>query len=200
MIDILDKSRKLHEQAIELLYEGGIHKILSSKAKVFYTGSYNLDLMVWPDIDIYLSIQNNPFDKEIFFDIGKEIALLPDVVSLKYKDHRSYPLEILPRGLYWNIRIDNEQFDTPWKIDIWALAEQQIKENIKEIEKIKQKLNEQNRKLILKVKQSLINEKGRTPILSGYHIYQAILLYGMREREDIVWYLKKKGVNLDDSG
>lgn len=193
-MDVRKKAKKLHKEADKLLYKQGLHDILKKHARVFYTGSYYLDLMVWPDIDIYISIFDDPFDKQIFFEIGNQLAQLPQVISLKFQDHHTYPHKLLPDGLYWNIRINNDQFKTPWKVDIWALDSDSIEQALQDIEQIKQQLNEQNRLKILKIKESLINEKGRTPILSGYHIYQAILFKGITDRDEIVRYLKKKGI------
>ncbi len=116
---------------------------------VFYTGSYALNLMVLPDIDIEISMHNDSFNKEIFFEIGKQISQLPDIISMKFKDHHAFPVDSLPAGLYWNIRIHNDFHDIPWKIDLWAFNQQQIENNMIEIQRIKNNLNEENRKLII---------------------------------------------------
>jgi hypothetical protein len=55
-------------------------------------------------------------------------------------------------------------------------------------------MDEEKRKLILDVKHSLINAEGRTPFLSGYHIYRAVLFEGLTEREEIVAYLREQGI------
>lgn len=90
----------------------------------------------------------------------------------------------------------NDFHDIPWKIDLWAFNQQQIENDMLEIQKIKKNLNEENRKLILEIKESLITDEGRTPILSGYHIYQAVLFHGLKEKTEIVEYLKRKGINI----
>ena len=70
-MDILKKSDKLYKEARKIILTSGFHDILASFSTVFYTGSYALNLMVWSDIDIEIFMYNSPFNKEIFFEIGK---------------------------------------------------------------------------------------------------------------------------------
>ena len=190
------KSKQLRLEAERLLIHHGINETLSAYSDVFYTGSYALDLMAWPDIDIEISLLNDPYNKEAFLEIGKKIGQLQDIISMKFSDHYHFPVEPLPHGLYWNIRIANSIWDVPWKIDLWALKPEEIQKHKKDMQATNQALNHSNRKLIIEIKTSLLNNEGRTPILSGYHIYQAVLVHGLQKRNEVIGYLLQKGVQL----
>ena len=68
-MDAHEKSRKLHEEADEILHQRGVDAILRKYGKVHYTGSYALDLMAWPDIDITMRLHGDPYDFKQFFEI-----------------------------------------------------------------------------------------------------------------------------------
>ncbi|MBI9011796.1 MAG: hypothetical protein JEZ08_06145 [Clostridiales bacterium] len=55
---------------------------------------------------------------------------------------------------------------------------------------------EETRKKIIELKHALLTKDGRTPVLSGYYIYQAVLYENLTELEDIVEYLREKGINI----
>ena len=50
---------------------------------------------------------------------------------------------------------------------------------------------------ILEIKHSLLTPDGRTPVLSGYHIYQAVLFKGLRDRTEVIEYLKLHEIDID---
>ena len=63
----------------------------------------------------------------------------------------------------------------------------------------RQMMDEETRKLILEVKYSLLTPEGRTPSLSGRHIYRAVLFEGLRKKKEILAYLSEVGA-LQPSG
>ncbi len=104
--------------------------------------------------------------------------------------------ETLPKGLYCGIRISNDIFNVPWKLDLWALPNIVISQQKKEMLSIKSKLDKTNRKLILNVKESLLNNDNRTPMGSGYYIYQAVLNHHLYKKQDIIDYLVDKNIKI----
>ena len=195
-MNALEKSNELHREAERLLMEGGIDEILRAHADVLYAGSYALNLMAWPDIDIAASMFGDPFNKLAFFELGKRIGQLENIVSMKFTDWYRYPVDPLPQGLYWGIRIANTFSDVPWKIDLWSLKPSVLQEHRDFLKETLAKLTPHTRKLIIDIKLSLLTDKGRTPTLSGFHIYQAVLMHGMTKRDEIVQYLRDNGVEL----
>jgi hypothetical protein len=184
----------LHKGADQIVYGRGIDEILQPYGEVFYTGSYFLNVMVWPDIDITMAMESHPPSIRDFFQIGTEIAGIDGVVSLKFNNFFRLGAEDLPEGLYWGIRINME--DREWKIDLWARDRGALVENRATMGRMRQMMDEKTRKLIVEVKYSLLTQEGRTPFLSGYKIYEAVFFEGLRKQEDILAYLKEHGVQI----
>ncbi len=192
-------SKSLKKEAEHVIYKKGINDILNSYGDVFYTGSYHLDLMIWPDIDIYMVLKPDPYSINAFFQLGSKIAALPGVFSMKFNNCITLPLhETAPKGLYWKTYIDRGKVKKPWKIDLWAFSPETIEKSRKEMREILKRLDKRKRKQIIELKHSLLTKDGRTPIFSGYYIYQAILFKNMKKRKDIIDYLKKHGVNVEE--
>jgi hypothetical protein len=90
--DAVRVADRLHTAGYDLL-SGGLEELLRSCGQVTVSGSYYLDLMAWPDLDIYL--------------------------PLRFKNHVWYPAPELPAGLYWGVRAQQDP-SVQWKLDIWA--------------------------------------------------------------------------------
>ncbi len=157
-----------------------------------YTGSYAINVMAWPDIDIYMVLEPYPFSTDDFFKMGKEIATIDGVLSLKFNNFLRQHEEGLPNGLYWGVR--KTTCTTRWKIDIWATDTEYLEKNRAWMERIRRALDEETRRLIIEIKHSLLTPEGRTPVLSGYHIYEAVLFKGLRREEHIRTYLRQQGI------
>ena len=190
----LQVADRLHQEANQIVYDRGIDRILQLYGEVFYTGSYFLNVMVWPDIDITIVLESDPPSIEDFFEIGAEVAKIDSVISLKFNNFFSLQAEDLPEGLYWGVRLDVENRE--WKIDLWARDREALEENRATMERMCQMMDEETRKLIVEVKYSLLTPEGRTPFSSGYKIYEAILFEGLRERKDIIAYLVERGIQI----
>lgn len=192
-------SKKLQSEAETLVFQNGLDSILKKYGEIFYTGSFYLDLMIWSDIDIQVLFEPEEFDIEKFINIGKDIAKKFDVIEMKFKNHVAHKAFQLPEGLYWNIKIKRPGEKLPWKIDLWALNNNDFHEKKTKIQKFKSKLNNLNRQLILDTKYSLLNKDGRTPILSGYYIYEAVLDKQIYKINEIIEYLTNRGIKIENS-
>jgi hypothetical protein len=184
----------LHKAGAELL-AGGLDELLRSYGSVCYSGSYYLDLMAWPDLDIYLPLDPSKEYLTKFLGLGPRLASVCQLISLRFKNDVRYPEVQLPHGLYWGVRAEQNSF-LRWKIDIWALPPAVIDANQAELDRLKSKLTPQKRALILELKQALLTPEGRTPIQSGYHIYCAVLDHGMHTTGEVKEYLKNQGVSI----
>jgi len=183
----------LHDAGDRLLARG-LGKVLSTYDAVCYSGSFYLDLMAWPDLDVYLPLDSSAQYLERFLTLGHRVASVCDVISLRYKNHVRYPEEPLPHGLYWGIRV-RQDASVRWKIDIWALPPDVINANQRELDRLKAKLTPENRKRIVELKRAFLTPEGRTPVFSGYHIYCAVLDHGLAEFAKVKEYLADKGVS-----
>jgi hypothetical protein len=97
-----------------------LDEILCSYGKVYPTGSYFLDAMVYPDIDLYITKVN----LEQLFEIGAKIAKSNLIIQVVFE--RSDDPIRLPDGLYLKPRVNYGDWGRPWKIDIWSLEEDVI--------------------------------------------------------------------------
>ena len=190
-IEIADR---LHKAGVELL-AGGLDALLKRYGPACYSGSYYLDLLAWPDLDIYLPLDPSEEYLTRFLDLGPRLASVCQLISLRFKNHVRYPEVPLPHGLYWGVRVEQNSC-LRWKLDIWALPPAVIEANQTELVRLKSKLTPKKRRLILEIKQALLTPEGRTPILSGYHIYCAVLDHGMHAIGEVKDYLKNQGVSI----
>lgn len=199
-IDLLKAADDLKAEASKFIYSSGLDNILNSFGRVFYTGSYFLDVMVWPDLDIEILLNGDPYSVKAFFQLGSEIEQLPEVKSMKFHNFLNPPgpESIPPKGLYWKIQAERPGKQNPWKIDLWSFEKDVLEKNRKKMEDFAARIDEDKRKRIIQLKHSLLTSQGRTPVFSGYHIYQAVLIHNILKRPDVINFLRNHGVVLEE--
>ena len=185
----LERADKLRQQADFILQEVRLYEILSPRERIVPTGSYFLDVMIYPDIDLYMS----KVSIERLLHIGGQIATSPmvwQVVFEKSKDAR------LPEGLYLKARIEYGDWGRPWKIDIWSLDDSVIDKQMADIHRFKSKVTAPLREQILNYKFSILTDTHRTPMYSGYFIYKAFLDEGLSDFQKVTQYLIDNGIRM----
>lgn len=194
-MDAHEIADKLRKEADEILHGGrGIDRVLRSFGRVHYTGSYALDLMAWPDIDITMVLDGEPYSFDAFFKMGRQLAQVDGVDKIEFWNSLNWDVHNLPKGLYWGVRLNAGDWDVPWKIDVWAASEKEFKANQALMKRLKAELTDEARGLIVEIKHSLITPEGRTPQGSGYYIYEAVLCKGLRTAKDILAYVRDHGI------
>jgi len=175
---------------------------LQSSGEVFLTGSYFLDLMVYPDLDLYVSMTSiaNIFaaagqmaSSDRVIRVAGQMASSDRVIRVTFENEEH---SILPGGLYLNLRVNIGDWGRPWKVDIWWLDKKLIQEKKEIMQRFKQLLTPDLREQIIRYKASLINSAGRTPQFSGYFVYKAFLDEGLRDPAEITGYLVANGINI----
>ena len=188
---------KLHAEADEILHGGRrVDGILRGYGKVHYTGSYALDLMAWPDIDITMVLDGDPYSFETFFAMGRELAQVEGVDKIEYWNSLKWDVHNLPKGLYWGVRLDTGNWPVPWKIDVWATNDTEFTRNQELMKRLSGELTPEARKLIVEIKHSVLTPEGRTPQGSGYYIYEAVLFKGLRTPREVRQYVREHGINI----
>lgn len=191
------RSKILKEEATAIIQQSGLDSILRRYGSPHYTGSYFLGLMVWPDLDIELSLDPDPLSLEAFFDMGRAIAEAFVVSSMTFYNRIRFKLfESSPNGLYWKICIEDDAFTETWNVDLWSFEQSVLEENWSRMQKTADLIDESKRRMIIQLKHSLLTDQGQTPKFSGYHIYQAVLFNGLTRREEIMGYLRERGVDV----
>ena len=191
-MDPLERADRLKREADLILQKVGVFEILRPHGRIVPTGSYFLDVMAYPDIDLYISRVN--IDR--LFEIGGRLAgsdLVFQVVFEKSDDPR------LPGGLYLKPRIRYGEWERPWKIDIWSLEDQVIDQLMQPMHHFKTRMTTVLREQIVRYKLSVMTGKDRPPRYSGYFIYKAFIDEGMTEFSAVTEYLVANGIRMDGS-
>lgn len=165
---------------------------------LFYTGSYNLDLMTWNDIDMQLVLKQG---LDPLKELGKfftEISKDPDFIEAQLINFTGNYKPKMPRGLYLGIKLNCPDYGGIWKLDLWVLSETDFEKNRTLINQLRAKLTPQNRQLILDLKHEMMNGNERVPQMGSHLLYQAILLEGIEDKELLYEHFKKQGVVLNE--
>jgi hypothetical protein len=186
---LLQRSAQLHAEADWIIRKIRLYDVLQSYGEVYLTGSYLLDVMVYPDLDLYIP----PLGIEQLFKVAARLAQCELVCEVKFQ--KSY-LPELPGGYYMKAVVDHGNWGRPWKVDIWSVDEALISTKMAEMSNFKQLMTEELRQQTILFKTSLINDELRTPICSGYFTYKAFLEEGLRDFTEIRQYLINHGIQL----
>jgi hypothetical protein len=189
-MDVLQRAAKLREEATRVMQIVGLQEILQPYGGFTLTGSYLLDLMVYPDIDLYMpkvSIRQ-------LFEIGIHLADSPLVTRIVFEKST---VSNLPDGLFLQPRINYGDWGRPWKIDIWSLDEAVLKETMGPIQRFADRLTPSLREQILHYKSSVLNSEHRTPSFSGYFIYKAFIDEGLSDFDQVTQYLINNGIDIE---
>ncbi len=188
----LERADKLRHEADEVLEIMGLFEILRPYGKVFPSGSYFLDVMVYPDIDMYITTVS----LDQLFELAAKIArceLVTQVVFEKTDD----PVH-MPGGLYLKPRINYGDWGRPWKIDIWSLSEKVIQHKMADMHHFQSRLTPELREKIIRYKLSILTSQLRTPMYSGIYIYKAFIDEGLRDEASVTRYLKSSGIKVEE--
>jgi hypothetical protein len=183
----IERSAKLKEEADDLLREIRLDELCRDIGKLTPTGSYYLNVMIYPDIDLYLP----PAKPSQLFQIAAHLVENHPVVRVNFLNGGPGPLK---NALYLKPVIAIGNWERPWKVDIWAADQAFIDEKNAELRHYKERITPELRELILDYKFSILNQEGRTPMFSGIYIYQAVIDHGMRKFSDITAYLRENSI------
>jgi hypothetical protein len=184
-----ERSKRLRKEADKVLAMVHLKKHCSPFGKIIPTGSYYLDCMMYPDIDLY--IPRIPIDS--LLGIGIKLAKYKCVNEIVFQKGSE---GALAKGFYLKPRIFYGNWGRLWKIDIWSLPKNIIERKQSELEELKERMTPQHKKTILHYKFSILSDKGRTPMFSGFHIYQAVINLGLKDFGKITEYLRENGIKM----
>ncbi len=190
-MQVLMTADKLKMEAHQILALLHIPELLHPFGKVFATGSYFLDVMVYPDIDLYITT----IRIDQLFAIGALLAACPLVTQVVFEPTDD-PVH-MPHGLYLKTRLNYGDWGRPWKIDLWSLAEDVILRKMAEMDHFKRKMTPVLREQIVKYKLSILTLQKRTPMYSGYHVYKAFIDEGLTDFSEVTNYLISHGVRME---
>lgn len=185
----LERAKAIKREADALLEKVKVFQILTPYGKVTPTGSYLLDTMVYPDIDLHISKVSIP----TLFEIGGKLAAHELTIEVVFQKSN---VANLPGGLYLKARFDYGDWGRPWKLDIWSLDDSLVEKQVLEMNRLQEKMTEELREAIIRYKYSVMTDQYRTPRYSGYFIYKAFLDEGIRDIGEVTKYLVENGIEM----
>jgi aminoglycoside 6'-N-acetyltransferase I len=184
-------ARSLLDRANRLLEETDLLELLKSHfGEAVVTGSAGYDLMVWPDIDIHLPVEETR-NRE-YAMLGGEIAAHLAAAGIRL--HRAQFLDDyvdphpLGAGLYWGLEF-RDRDGTPWKCDLWGWEPADFRRRHELDRALRESLAKADRDLILRLKTEARERPNFYGVMVGsYDLYRfAIARAGTTLDELVDW-------------
>ena len=188
--EIARHSKRLHQEASEILDKEGLLPMLRSFGTTRVIGSYALDTMTWPDIDISMKLPNDQ-NVDLFFEIAKIIATKFQITKMSYSNHfiRNFPG--FDHGLYWGIQL--RYAEREWKIDLWGYSDTDYQTHIAEFDALHRQLQQADRTAILCIKHVICQHPDyRGNVYNSMAIYRAVLEDKVESVDEFKAWLEKK--------
>ncbi len=185
------KATLLKKQAAEVLAQPFMSLPFEPHGKLIPTGSYDFDLMVWPDLDFNLELFEPENAIQAYCDISAQLLQEPMIKHVKLIHFTQDKNPKMPVGMYMNIKTMPIE-GVVWKMDIWAL-EPPFKLTHQTLTKtIKTNLSPQKRALIVELKTLMMND-GRVPKGGSFELYKAMFEKNIQDKSQLKAYLKGLG-------
>jgi hypothetical protein len=189
----------MKEQADAMLGEYGILEALGEFGEVYIHGSYEMDLMVWPEIDIYVLIPGFQ-SRQVYSIMQKLHDRVPpqEVMIINQVDHeRRYG----PGGC---VIVDYHILhrNTEWKLDL-AVADKDAFNWVRNYNAtLREKMSPTQHAIIKTIKQEAVNSPlyrranwrfiHRPGFFYSGDIYHAVLEHGIADYDSFAAYLREK--------
>lgn len=161
--------------ANHLIQDSGLINTLKQHGEVQFTGSYHYNLMLSPDIDIYLvrSRPNISFVKTLLSEFINQGWWQSYELGNFFDDKFRIPnWQWLPKGFY--IQLKNDYEDRRWKVDIWVLSKSEM--NKRSWNTRLTNLSVDQRRAVLELKKARLDGVIDNTV---HHIYEAVLYKGV---------------------
>lgn len=171
--EIIAHSRLLRDEASNLLNHKSLLPMLKSFGTTRVIGSYALDTMTWPDIDISMALPDER-DVGLFFELGKRIATKFQITKMSYSNHfiRNFPG--FDHGLYWGIQL--RYAEREWKIDLWGYGETDYHKHMTDFDTLYDQIQHADRTAILRIKHAISQRPDyRGDVYNSMAVYRAVL-------------------------
>jgi hypothetical protein len=188
MPDFVRQANELKREANDLLRESGLIGILEKYGAVHLTGSYSYDLMTWRDIDICLEVER--VDLSPVFEIGREIASLPNVGAMYFRNEFILNTPGNPTGVFWCIDFVLPN-DVQWKVDVLISTHDHVKPVLDQGAELTRRLTAPERERVLTVKGALSQRPEYRREFRSTDIYTAVLDHGVTSVDEWHTWLEK---------
>lgn len=166
--EIRKHSQKIKMQADSILNETGLIDILTEFGTPRIIGSYAMDLMYNPDLDIIVTSDNtrNSSVKALGKIVEKRICQ-----KLEYGDFVKFKREERPEGYIIVLKIEVD--GTKWEVEIWFLSDAEKEE--KDVHRIISSMTPDKKDKILEFKYLADKNSITKHSISSLDIYEAVM-------------------------
>lgn len=188
--EIVEYARQLRREATALLDKEGLLSMLKAVGTTQVIGSYALDTMTWPDIDISMNLPQAQ-NVELFFELAQRIATKFEITKMSYSNHYIRNFPGYDHGLYWGIQL--RYAGTEWKVDLWGYNDTDYQRHIAEANELFRQLQQADRLAILRIKYVICQQpEYRGNVYNSMAIYRAVLEDKVKSVDGFNAWLKKK--------
>lgn len=167
----MDERNENLKRETNQFYDPLLKSILSPYGKIIITGSYELDVMAWRDLDLLLDVEK--IKQSDIYAISNQIFQVYNPTWFETKD-TFFDESGCPKGYF--IGFESKIMDNNlWNVDIWFTNREHIEKHLKYIDHLKEKLTLENRKLIVMLKKILIQQGDYGIKIFSVDIYQSVL-------------------------
>jgi hypothetical protein len=176
----------LRADADRLLDEEGLLAAVAVVGPAVVIGSYALDLMTWPDVDMSVRL---PHERDVaaFFDVGRAIATRFAATRMSFANQFLRTEQQFDHGLYWGIRL--LRGGREWKVDLWGYGPAAYRAHLVESEALRARLAAADRLAILRVKDAVCRRPAYRHDVTSMDVYAAVAEHGVRSVEEFdAWW------------
>ncbi|MBN2150876.1 MAG: hypothetical protein JW839_05510 [Candidatus Lokiarchaeota archaeon] len=179
MKDHVKQADLLKKEAGQLLVELNLAELLNKYGQVHITGSYEYDLMTRRDIDICVEVVNPSI--ELLFSMGKDLALLPGVGSMYYRNELELQTPGNPRAMFWCVGMQRHDGHgmQKWNLDILVSSPEEVERILAKGVELLRKLDRTRRERVLKIKGPLSATGDYGKAYKSTDIYEAVIEGGV---------------------
>ena len=196
-MDPLERARSVQQEAASLMHDIALYEVLEPYGPVVPTGSYYLDVMVHPDVDLYIP----ELSLDRVFGIGRQFADAEKVYQVTVLKLDMVGVPSLPEGLYLGLRVmagaGYRDWGHMWKFDIVSFGQALVRERMAVMAHFRERMTASLREQIVRYKCSILNDRGRTPSHSGFFVYEAFIDKGLSDPADVTRYLADNGIDVE---
>jgi len=171
----------IKNNADKLLYDFGLLNELKNYGTPYIVGSYAMDLMVWNDLDIYVSNE--------FMSTEKLYKLTSFILNTFHPVWYEAKKDIVDGKIAWFHGFETEVLSELWNIDIWFFDNETITNTIEFCNRIKAQADtdETKRKFAINIKQALIeNEQYGFGKYTSMDVYRAVFEMGITNYDEFI--------------
>ncbi len=173
---LLQRAEFLHRSATELMHVTRVAELFSQLGQVHFVGSYRLDVMFRPDLDLIVTAATPSREQAV--QVTRQLLDTGQFQTVGFADWVTYRKPNVPKGFYWELV--TPYANDWWKFDVWYLAPEDDS-SIAPAVQFERLLHENPTacETILVVKKHFFDGVKYRGGVTGFAIYDAVLNHGV---------------------